>query len=165
MQDGAGEPRVRWLDGRERAAWIGLQRMLARLTGRLNHALTADAALSLQDFRVLAALAEAEDGRMRAFELARALGWEKSRLSHHIVRMIDRRLVTREKPVGDERGREVAITALGEAALRRATPTLLEALTCCLFDRLSAEQLETLVEVAAVVAGAVPQEGASDLGE
>ena len=47
----------------------------------------ADAGLSLPDFDVLVQLTEADDGRLRVSELARALGWERSRLSHHVARM------------------------------------------------------------------------------
>jgi len=50
----------------------------------------ADAGLSLGDFDVLVALSEAPGQRLRAFELAAVLEWEKSRLSHHVRRMEQR---------------------------------------------------------------------------
>lgn len=49
------------------------------------------------------------DGRMRLFELVAVLGWEKSRLSHHVARMAARGLVTEEKCDTDRRGAFVAV--------------------------------------------------------
>ncbi len=36
-------------------------------------------------YTVLAALSEAAGGRLRAYELGRRLGWEKSRLHHQLT--------------------------------------------------------------------------------
>ena len=43
----------------------------------------ADSALSTADYQVLVVLSETAGGVLRAGELGRATGWEKSRLSHH----------------------------------------------------------------------------------
>src|SRR5688500_234890 len=84
-----------WLSEREARAWRGLQMMQMRLTGALTRQLVAESQLSYQDYLVLVALTEQADGRLRLFELGRLLGWEKSRLSHHIARMAQRDLVTK----------------------------------------------------------------------
>ena len=49
--------------------------------------------VSYQDYLVLVALTDRPDGRMRLFELVEVLGWEKSRVSHHIARMAGRQLL------------------------------------------------------------------------
>ena len=95
---------VRWLDERELRAWRSLQFMQMRLEGELARQLAADSALSYPDYLVLVALTDRPDGRMRLFELAEALGWEKSRVSHQVARMTDRGLVAKKKCDSDRRG-------------------------------------------------------------
>ena len=46
---------------------------------------------------------------MRVLELARALGWEKSRLSHQLTRMQQRGLVERSNCSEDRRGAFVVV--------------------------------------------------------
>ncbi len=76
---GLGEPGavsdVRWLGENELEAWRRLQLMHLQLTAALSRELAEAADLSYQDYLVLAALTDRPDGRMRAFELSRELGW------------------------------------------------------------------------------------------
>src|ERR1700730_4860584 len=95
---------VRWLDEREERAWRALQFMQMRVEGELARQLAADSGLSYPDYVVLVALTDQPNGRMRLFELACDLGWEKSRVSHHIARMAQRGLVSKEKCDADRRG-------------------------------------------------------------
>ena len=111
---------VRWLDEREERAWRALQFMQMRLEGELARQLAADSGLSYPDYLVLVALTDRPDGRMRLFELAGVLGWEKSRLSHHVARMADRGLVKKEKCDSDRRGAYVVVTEA--RAARRSRP-------------------------------------------
>ena len=104
---------ARWLDERELRAWRSLQFMQMRLEGQLARQLAADSGLSYPDYLVLVALTDRPDGRMRLFELAEALGWEKSRVSHQVARMTDRGLVAKEKCDSDRRGAFVVVTAAG----------------------------------------------------
>ena len=85
----------RWLDDREQRAWRGYLAMQGRLQAHLNRRLQADSGLSLADFEVLVALTDVPDGRVRVRELAEAVQWEKSRLSHHLARMERRGLIER----------------------------------------------------------------------
>ena len=91
-----------WLDDREAAAWRGFLRMQMHLDAALARQLAADSGLSHQDYGVLVALSEAPEGRVRLFELAELLGWEKSRASHHVSRMANRGLVDKE-PCDEDR--------------------------------------------------------------
>jgi DNA-binding MarR family transcriptional regulator len=109
---------VRWLDERELRAWRSLQLMQMRLDGELARQLAADSGLSYPDYVVLVALTDRPDGRMRLFELAEVLGWEKSRLSHHIGRMAARELVKKEKCDSDRRGAFVVIDQRGSPSHR-----------------------------------------------
>ena len=52
---------------------------------------------------------------MRLFQLGRALGWEKSRISHQVTPMVERGLVEKSKCGSDRRGAFVAVTDAGAA--------------------------------------------------
>src|ERR1700730_9475268 len=92
-----------WLRPDEQTAWRAFLRTYEQLSVVLGRELFLDSGLSIQDYAVLGQLSESRDGRMRPFELGRELAWEKSRLSHHMTRMIDRNLVKREKCPTDQR--------------------------------------------------------------
>src|SRR5262245_43129972 len=72
--------------------------------------LQAEASLSPGDYAVLLALREAPQRRMRSSELAAKVGWERSRLSHHLGRMQRRDLIRREDCATDSRGAEIVLT-------------------------------------------------------
>ncbi len=134
----------RWLSAHEQRAWRGYLDMHARLTARLHRQLQADSGLSLSDFDVLVQLTDRADERARVLELAHALQWEKSRLSHHLVRMQQRELVTREQCPDDARGAFVVLTDTGRAAIERAAPPHVEAVRDLLFDQIDEGQVEAL---------------------
>lgn len=146
---------VRWLDEREARAWRNLQFMQMRLEGELARQLAADSGLSYPDYLVLVALTDRPDGRMRAFELAEVLGWEKSRLSHHVARMAGRGLVTKEKCESDRRGAFVVVTKRGRAEIEAAAPGHLAAVRRLFIDHLTPDQLEAVAEVAETVLAAI----------
>src|SRR5437588_6915643 len=149
---------TRWLSDEEQAAWRGLQRMQLQLSAKLNHQLTEDAGLSLPDYGMLVVLSEQPDGRLRPFELAREFGWEKSRLSHHISRMVGRGLVKREKCPSDQRGALVAITTRGRKALADAAPGHVESVRRWFVDLLTPAQLRALASIGDTVVDALVQD-------
>jgi DNA-binding MarR family transcriptional regulator len=142
---------VRWLTEREQRAWRGLQLMQLRLEGALARQLSAESGLSYPDYVVLVALTDRPDGRMRAFELAAVLGWEKSRLSHHIARMVDRGLVAKERCDSDRRGAYVVVTRRGRREIEAAAPGHVAAVRRLFVDRLTPAQLDAVAEVAETV--------------
>lgn len=143
-----------WLDEREERAWRALQFMQMRLEGALARQLAADSGLSYPDYLVLIALTDSADGRLRLFELAEVLGWEKSRLSHHIARMASRDLVRKERCETDRRGAFVAVTATGRREIAAAAPGHVAAVRRLFVDRLSAAQLDVIAEAAEAVLAA-----------
>jgi len=103
---------TRWLTDSEQRAWRGYQAVQAQLSARLNRQLQTDSGLSLADYEVLVALTDRPEGQLRVFELAEALQWEQSRLSHHLARMQQRGLVNRRACREDRRGSYVLVTTL-----------------------------------------------------
>jgi DNA-binding MarR family transcriptional regulator len=157
---------ARWLDEREERAWRALQFMQMRLDGELARQLAADSDLSYPDYLVLVALTDRPDGKMRLFELAATLGWEKSRLSHHVARMTSRRLVTKEPCDDDRRGAFVAVTARGRAEIEAAAPGHVATVRRLFIDQLSEQQVDTIAAAAEAVLGAFdpPQPAAPSPG-
>jgi DNA-binding MarR family transcriptional regulator len=139
---------VQWLDQRELRAWQRLQQMHLRLDGELARQLAAESGLSYSDYVVLVALTEQPDGRLRLFELARILGWEKSRLSHHISRMEGRGLIAKEQCDRDRRGAYVVVTKRGRKEIEAAAPGHVAAVRRLFIDRLTPEELDVIAAAA-----------------
>lgn len=151
-------PEPRWLDEREQAIWRGYLKMTNLLSAHLNRSLVTKSGLSDGDYGVLVNLSEAESGRMRAFELARGVQWEKSRLSHQLTRMQGRGLIKREECPSDARGAFIVLTDAGRAAIDAAAPRHVDDVRRYFFDLLTPEQLATLDDIATTVVGNIEPE-------
>jgi DNA-binding MarR family transcriptional regulator len=125
-----------------------------RLEGELARQLAADAGLSYPDYVVLVALTDQSDGKLRLSELAGVLGWEKSRASHHVGRMVDRGLVKKERCGSDRRGAYVVVTKRGRRELEAAAPGHVAAVRRLFVDRLTRDQLDAIGAAAEVVLAA-----------
>lgn len=147
---------VRWLDDREARAWRALQMMQMRLEAVLARQLAAESGLSYQDYLVLVALTDEPHGRMRPFELGRLLGWEKSRLSHHIARMVNRGLVEKHRCDSDRRGAFVAVTERGRKEIEAAAPGHVATVRRLFVDRLTPARLDAIAEAAETVLAGLP---------
>ena len=137
----------RWLTEEEQKAWRGLLRMTSQLNARMNRQLLQDYGVSLADYDVLVVLSEAPEGRLRVFEVADALAWEQSRVSHQLARMQRRGLVAREGCASDARGAFAVLTEAGRAAIERAAPAHVETVRQLVFDGLTHDQLIALTEI------------------
>ncbi len=146
---------VSWLDEQEERAWRALQVMQMRLERELARQLAGDSGLSYSDYLVLIALTDQPDGRVRLFELGRLLGWEKSRLSHHVARMTERGLVKKERCDSDRRGAYVAVTKKGHREIEAAAPGHVAAVRRLFIDRLTPRQLDIIADAAETVLAAI----------
>ena len=141
----------RWLTESEQRAWRALQQFGAPLAAALNRQLMADSALSSADYQVLVVLTETDGGVLRAGELGRETGWEKSRLSHHLKRMEARGLVRRDECLTDGRGLLVRNTDDGRSAIADAAPAHVATVRELVIDVLTPEQLRVLAEAGEAV--------------
>lgn len=153
---------VQWLDDREATAWRGLQFMQMRLEAALSRQLSAESSLSLQDFVVLVALTDHPDARLRAFELANTLGWDKTRLSHHLKRMRNRGLVENQACPTDRRGYFVAVTTRGREAIEAAAPGHVATVRRLFLDLVTDDELDTIVQLTSRVLGRLSEEEAGE---
>src|ERR1700746_537056 len=104
-----------WLDGDQQRAWLAYIRVQLRLAYEMNRQLLADSGMSLPDYDVLTALGVAEGGRMPITVLAAQIGWERSRVSHHVRRMSARGLVACGLSAADRRGTPEGLYGRGGA--------------------------------------------------
>jgi DNA-binding MarR family transcriptional regulator len=155
---------TRWLDDDQQRAWRAYLRMQGRLSARLNRQLQTDSQLSLADFDVLVQLTDVPDGRLRVVELARALHWEQSRLSHHVARMQKRGLVVREECHDDRRGAFVVLTPTGRGAIEAAAPRHVETVRRVLFDVLTDDQVRALATISDRVLTAIEEDERRQVG-
>jgi DNA-binding MarR family transcriptional regulator len=140
-----------WLDERETRAWRGYRRMRALLDLQIIRDLAADAALSDADYDVLSTLSETETHHMRLHELASAILWSNSRLSHHISRMAQRGLVRREEDEASPRACVIGLTEDGLRTIREAAPGHVASVRRHFIDLLTTGQLDALGDLTETV--------------
>lgn len=147
---------ARWLNEREARMWRAYLGMRRSIDQALDQQL-AEFGLSSADYALLVPLSESADGVLRARELARAVGWDRSRLSHQLRRMEQRGLVTRFGCPSDARGTMIGLTDEGRRIVERAAPGHVATVRRHFVDRLTPEQVDQLAETCERVSvGAVP---------
>jgi DNA-binding MarR family transcriptional regulator len=155
----------RWLSDDEERAWRALQLMELRLEAELAHDLAAAGDLSYSEYLVLVGLTDVDGGRLRSFELAAHLSWERSRLSHLAARMEARGLLTREACESDRRGSYLQLSEAGRRAIEEAAPVHLASVRRLFFDHLTAAQVVAVGDAAASVLAALGHGAAGHLGQ
>lgn len=146
MADDTAVARRRLTSG-QLAVWRALVDTTGELRRILGAQLQQDTGLSPADYQVLLALSEADEHRVRSSQLAAAIDWERSRLSHHLGRMERRGLIRRDDCATDSRGAEVVMTDDGAALFRQATTPHTRAIKKHFADALTPEQFDALAEI------------------
>ena len=133
-----------WLTDDQQQVWRRWLAVNAELAALLHRDLQANSGLSLPDFSVLVQLTDRPEARVRVSDLADALQWERSRLSHHLRRMEARALVRREECPEDGRGAFVVLTPAGREAIERAAPDHAATVRTVVFDPLTDAEFAAL---------------------
>ncbi|MCU1403328.1 MAG: putative MarR-family transcriptional regulator [Microbacteriaceae bacterium] len=132
----------------ELRTWRAFIETADELRSALAARLQSETSLSSGDYAVLLALSEADDQHMRSSELAVHIGWERSRLSHHLGRMERRGLIRRDECATDNRGAEITLTRIGTEAFRQATAPHLHAIRELFIEALTPGQLTAARDIA-----------------
>lgn len=148
MTDWAPDDSSEWV-------WRSLQMMEGRIHTRLARRLSEQTVLSHADYVVLAVLNTQPDGWIRVVELADALGWEQSRVSHHIARMTRRGLIEKSACPEDRRGTYLVATPLAQDEFHKADKVYVAAIHDMFIDHLSPDDLDTVRAVARKVLAAL----------
>ncbi|GAA2973298.1 MarR family winged helix-turn-helix transcriptional regulator [Actinokineospora diospyrosa] len=147
-----------WLNDREARVWRAHLALHRDLQAVLERRLARDSGLSLADYALLVPLSESPDGLVRARDLATAVGWERSRLSHHLSRMESRALITRETCPDDARGAMVRLTPEGRAAITAAAPDHVATVRRTFLDPLTDADLAALDDIYSRLSAALAAE-------
>jgi DNA-binding MarR family transcriptional regulator len=141
----------RWLTAPQDRAWRRYRLMRTLLDLQIARDLSRDSGLSEADYDVLSTLSEHPDGTWRARDLAAQLLWSTSRLAHHVGRMEQRGLVTRQPTPDDARGALIALTGAGQTVLAAAAPPHVASVRRHLIDLLTDDEVATLDTIATKV--------------
>ena len=132
-----------WLNAREDRAWRAFMHAHHQLAVHLSRGLQ-ESGLSGADYEVLAVLSALDGDRMPARDLCRALGWEKSRVSHQLRRMQKDGLISREPNPGDARSTLVCLRRAGRDAIEKAAPKHVQDVRRSFIDLLTPAELDML---------------------
>jgi DNA-binding MarR family transcriptional regulator len=140
MSTNAGEN----LSDSEMQFWLAIRTMSLHVRTRIMEDINNETGLSDPDFAVMMKLCRRD---MRQADLALAIDWHRSRLSHHLSRMEERGLVTRQGH--GAKGVTVAITDAGRDVVEKARPVHAAAVRRHLIDLLTQDERDALERIAA----------------
>jgi DNA-binding MarR family transcriptional regulator len=136
------------LTPQELRIWGAFQDMGEEVRGRVGRDISEATGLSGPEFGVLSRLVGFGKGEMRQQELAKVMKWEKSRLSHQLTRMEDRRLIKRETADGAV---VIGLTKLGHQKLTEALPVRAESVKRHFLLRLTQDQIDAIMLVGSLL--------------
>lgn len=152
-------PKEQWLNAKQSRAWLAYMEVYHRLEYEMTRNLQTESGLSLGDYSVMNALSQSPGRRKQLTSLATMLGWERSRLSHHLQRMTQRGLVDRVPSDSDGRATDAILTDTGWATLREAAPKHVAWVRRMFFTDLSDGQEDALADILSVVYENILREG------
>jgi DNA-binding MarR family transcriptional regulator len=148
-----------WLTPSQGRTWLTYMSVYHRLEFEMNRQLQAECGLSLGDYTVMNALSSAPGRRLRLSQLATTIGWERSRLSHHLQRMAGRGFVERVRSETDGRATDALLTDAGWKMLRSAAPSHVALVRRLVFSELSEDGVVALGDVLDEVYQTILREG------
>ena len=138
---------VRWLDDRERTAWVRFAAVMELLPGVLDSQLRRDAELTHFDYFVLAMLSEAPERTRRMTQLAAQTNATLPRLSHVVRRLEERGLIERFPCPQDARATNARLTDAGWDKVRATAPGHVATVREHVIDALTTEQIDQLAAI------------------
>ncbi|KAA0102028.1 MarR family transcriptional regulator [Mycolicibacterium sp. P1-18] len=148
-----------WLTPLQGRTWLNYMSVYHRLEYEMNRHLQAECGLSMSDYTVMNALSSASSRRLRLSQLATIIGWERSRLSHHLQRMAGRGLVDRVQSDTDGRATDALLTDAGLRTLRAAAPKHVAWVRKIFFSDLDDDQVEEMGDLLDLVYRTLLREG------
>ena len=145
-------PEPTWLDEQEMRTWRSLLRLMQTVELALDRQLERDSRMSHASYAILAILSGAPEHTLRMGDLATALGWSQSRLSHAVARLERADWVRRLPCPTDKRSNLARLTEAGRRTLADAAPGHVTTARRLVFDGLTGAQLRTLTELCDTIA-------------
>lgn len=139
----------------ELEVWRTFYSMRRNLDRALDLQLQRDSQVSASEFEVLLSMNDSPWRQMRVKDIAGAIGWEKSRVSHLVTRMEKRGLLSRAECELDARGSWIGLTIEGRRAVLAAMRGHAAAIRRYFFDVLDDDEAERLKNLSTRVVGAI----------
>lgn len=135
----------RELTRQELDSWRNFRYMVEETSLSVSRALIEETGVSGGQFGVLSILAQVPQNSMRQQELADAMRWDRTRLSHVLTRMEARGWIKRMK---DGKGATlVLLDGAGRTEQHAVAPVLARIVKERFFDRLNQAQLDSLLDI------------------
>ena len=135
----------RELTRQELDSWRNFRYMVEETSLSVSRALIEETGVSGGQFGVLSILAQVPQNSMRQQELADAMRWDRTRLSHVLTRMEARGWIKRMK---DGKGATlVLLDEAGRTEQHAVAPVLARIVKERFFDRLNQAQLDSLLDI------------------
>jgi DNA-binding MarR family transcriptional regulator len=131
------DPDPRWLDREERATWLSLLRLMAKLPPLLDAQLGRASGLNLFEYTILAMLSEQPDRSLRMQRLAAVTNSSPSKLSHAARHLEARGLLSRQADPEDGRCIRAVLTRSGFELVVGAAPGHVAAVRNLFLDSLT----------------------------
>src|SRR5262245_905893 len=141
----------RWLRSHELAAWMSYVAATALLESALDRQLQRDSDMPHAYYQILAMLSDVPGRTLRMSDLAAITQSSQSRLSHAVTRCEGRGWICRRPCADDRRSTLATLTEQGFQALAAAAPGHVRTVRERLFDRLTCDQVQQLLEICQAV--------------
>ncbi len=148
----------RWLNQRERDAWIPFVGLLLRLPHALDAAMRRTTGLSHFEYLVLSALSDSAEHTRPMSELAEIANASQSRLSHVVAKLEENGLVRRSTCPGNGRVVLASLTDAGYREIVAMAPRHVDVVRDLVIDTLDADQLDQLAAICQRMLSAVDRE-------
>ncbi|HEY3610758.1 MAG TPA: MarR family transcriptional regulator [Pseudonocardiaceae bacterium] len=148
----------RWLNQRERDAWLPFVGLLLKLPHALDSAMRRTTGLSHFEYLVLSALSDSTEHTRPMSELAEIANASQSRLSHVVAKLEENGLVRRSTCPGNGRVVLATLTEAGYREIVAMAPRHVDVVRALVIDTLDTEQLDQLTAICARIRSAVDRE-------
>jgi DNA-binding MarR family transcriptional regulator len=125
--------------------WRNFRFLVEETSLKVSRDLDAVTGLTGGQFGILSVLMEAPSRELRQQEVADAMRWDRTRLSHQLTRMEARGLIERKK--GPTGGTRIVLTTLGLKERQCVAPALANAVRAHFLSKLNKTQLQQLDEI------------------
>jgi len=140
-------PETPWLSPEERSAWLAFVLATSAVMDTLDRQLQKEAGIARSHFSILNVVVMAPGNAARMSEVAAALRFSPSRLSHAVGRLERDGWVERRPDPDDGRGQLVVLTEEGQRRIHEVAPVHLAEVRARVFDHLTPEQVVQLREI------------------
>lgn len=147
----------------ELARWRNFRFMVEETSIKVSREVSSATGISGGQFGIMSIVTASPAKEMRQQELADAMRWDRTRLSHQLTRMEKNGLIERKK--SPDGGTVITVTPKGSTELIRISPTLANAVRTHFLSKLTETHMAQLSEIlAALRAGeqATPSESTAD---